>query len=121
MCYFEAEPCAVHRSSFPVSRKRRRCDGCGGWIQAGAQYERCFFVFEGEAGTDNACLACVAVQRAFMEEHGSAPNYNWLRDALLDCYDGAENKGRRDEDAQPWRDAMAGMLRRQRAAKREAA
>lgn len=114
MCYFEAEPCELSRSTWQVSRKRRRCDGCGGFIEPGAQYERCFFVFDGEADTDSACFACAVVSAEFAAEHGSHPNYNWLADALWECVDGAEKA---DPDAKPWRDALAGMKRRGRAAR----
>lgn len=63
------------------------------------------------------CFACDAVMTRFTESHDDTPFPDWFEEALRGCFDGAEKTG---PDAKEWRDAYAGIIRRQRAANRVA-
>ena len=117
MCMFDVDPCDFYDVSHPCSRKASRCDVCHAPIAKGEQYERHSYVYDGTARSDRACACCAVSLLAFKRHHGQAPTPDWFADALHDCFDGATKT---DPDVKMWRDIYAGIVKRERAARRSA-
>ncbi|MDP2275268.1 MAG: hypothetical protein Q8K32_31270 [Archangium sp.] len=130
MCYFELDDPAVE---YNVERNEAAaawtCDVCGAEIPPGAWCRTDAMLLEysdpeeGETDADEwetfeVCFACDAVMDSFADSHGSTPAPNWFAEALWQCFEGADKA---DPEVKEWRDGYAGIRRRQRAAKREAA
>lgn len=115
MCSFDCDPCEVFVTRLRKARLPHVCDVCSARIPAGDAYHYSSWIFDGTAASGKACWFCAIVLHEFTRSHGSAPTVDWFRDALHDCFDGAD---KHDPDAAAWRSAMAGILWREREAAR---
>lgn len=98
MCYIDLEPCEVWQEAIQRAKKPHQCDTCGRPIPAGIRYAKVFMVFEGEPGTEKACLPCWRAGGVFAEAHeGMRCTPASLVDMLLSCID--EN----DEGVGQWK------------------
>jgi len=97
------------------SRKARKCSTCGGRIKEGERYVRFFWVHDGDACSSSQCLFCNVAYEAFRSEHREYPMPNELWSGLIECLDGVN---KREPEAVAWRNALAGMKRRERVATR---
>lgn len=118
MCEIDMDSWDAWAESHPVARKQHRCDCCGARISAGEKYYRISFVYEGTADSEKACLACRFVALGFASEHRWTVNPSAMPEMLRECFEGAGRGDLSDTD-RAWRNALAGMIRRKRAAKRE--
>jgi hypothetical protein len=95
------------------ARKHYKCNTCGGAIRPGDHYIRHFDVSDGEPTRERCCLPCEESRAAFRKAHHGGFSPSNHADELVDCIENADT----DEERQPWRDALAALRRRQRAAK----
>lgn len=115
MCSIDLEPCALWSHSTGTARKAGPCFICGWVIPAGAPFGKYVWKFEGEFGNARLCLGCELIADDFATTHGTMPTPDIFEETLRECFEGAD---RGDPEAKPWRDAMAEILKRQRAASR---
>ena len=92
------------------ARKEHRCDACGVTIAVGEPYLVHSHVGEGTAETEKACFACWWARKVFSSAHGVTYAPSYLKTSLMECID-------LDGDRE-WRPLLAGVLRRERRARR---
>lgn len=122
MCGFSVDdPAEVFRLTHPRARKAHRCDCCNWMIQPGEHYESEFMVSDGAAFTGRLCACCAIARQAFAaaEDHSGTPSADWFREALRECFDVGSYE--RDAASLLWRQLYAGIVWRERAARREVA
>lgn len=71
----ELDPCTVWETERRRSRKDHACDACGEAIRPGHEYQRTFWVLDGDPGVYKHCRRCWTLYRAL------GPEAN----PLLDC------------------------------------
>lgn len=112
--------CAVWSETRRRARKRHRCDSCAGAIMVGEQYLRHFSVHDGNVTDEKSCSACTAVRDVFLREHGIIGVPSRFAFELQECVGPRRYREHWGETEFRWRKALAGMLRRGRAAARGA-
>ena len=120
MCDIELDPASVWNETDVRARKRHVCDCCGGHILPGETYTRHFSVCDGVATGEKCCAPCKAARVEFKDVHGTMGTPGYSAQLLMECF-GGESRKFWSEDDRRWRVLVAGMIRRGRAAKREAA
>lgn len=78
MCDYDTETVDVWQARLRTSRRRRRCEACAEWIEAGHRYERLTSLYDGHWQATTRCLRCVAIYEALVARRVE-PNF------LLDC------------------------------------
>lgn len=121
MCDFDGfEEWRTWSWSWQVARRAHSCRSCGGAIRPGDRYCKLFYVtYDGEPHSEKSCWPCEAVNDAFADVHGLTVAPNDLPHMLRECV-GDAGRGYWSEWDKAWRGALAGMLRRKRAASRTA-
>lgn len=107
MCYIDLDPCEVWVEQFYRAAKPHKCDTCGREIPKGRRYARIFMIFEGEPGTERACLPCFRAGGIFADAHDNMrPTPASLVEMLDQCID--EN----DEGVGQWKRMRARIRKR---------
>ena len=122
MCSFSVDdPAEVFRLTHHRARKTHSCRCCRKSIRPGEHYEREFMVADGEAFTSKLCECCAFARKLFCddEHHEGTPSADWFRECLRECFVDDLLLDKRDPETKLWRDLYAGIVRRERAAKRE--
>lgn len=115
MCYFDVDPCEVYKTKHRKARKQHACTVCHGHITKGNLYKYHSWISDGYPGDAKVCNECEKTMDEFRDHHGQFPSPDWFAEALRECFDGAPKQ---DLTARKWRSAYAGILKRNRAAKR---
>jgi hypothetical protein len=112
MCYLDLEPATFWEEWPAAARKRHLCDACSSIISPGQPYLR-----HRSLGADcrdrhwnheKMCFPCWWVRQEFADAHGQSFWPSMLLEQLRDCV----------ADDDDWRDHLAFLLRRTRAAER---
>jgi hypothetical protein len=106
----------VWRETPRVARKAHTCNCCTGTILPGSNYLDFATIYDGRATSEKACFGCWVAMVDFTKAHNVTYSPSQMPDELRNCV--AQEKGEVDakESTKRWRDHIAGILRRQRAA-----
>lgn len=119
MCSIDLEPCSLWSETEVRARKRHDCDCCGGHIQPGETYVRHFSILDRDVTSEKCCAPCKSAREEFRDAHGTFGTPGYSMELLMECWSGESRRFWTDDDRR-WRVLYAQMLRRGRAAKREA-
>lgn len=116
MCSIDLDPAEFWEETGAIARKRHRCDACGSNIPPGEPYLRHRSLLT-DAGDrewhhEKMCAPCWFVRQEFADAHGVSFWPSMLIEQLQECI--------ADDGDDDWRDSLAFMLRRNRAAHRRA-
>lgn len=95
-----------------VAKKEHRCGTCAMPIRAGDPYLDHRHIFDGRLNAAKACAPCAISLLSFGEAHNFYTSPDFLEEFLRDC---VVNE---DEGKGGWRDDIAGIVKRKRAARR---
>lgn len=115
MCGFDAEPCDFYDTERGEVARGRRCSVCSFRIPRGGPYLRVAWKYEDSFASAVLCFACDEALQRFGDSHGQQPTPDWFVRALRECVD-VPRRMFKDRDVREWRDVIAGILRRRRAA-----
>lgn len=115
MCEVDLEPSSVWMETTQLSRKTKKCYICNWNIKPGDKQIKHFSVHDGNVTHSIHCLACEHVRNEFYDAHGQLMCPEYTAEMLHECM---INGGSKLEE-KTWRDALAGIRRRQRISKRE--
>lgn len=114
------------------ARKAHDCDCCGGRIKPGETYIKHFSVYDGIATSEKVCMPCHEARDEFCLKHNFVGIPSRFGFDLQDCvgeathriYDKETRRWRKSrefwrDDDRRWRSILAGMIRRDRAARRD--
>lgn len=94
------------------ARKPHACDSCGSAIRPGDAYLAHGHVNpDGGAESEKACFACWWTREAFAQSHRVYMSISFTEELLRECIIDDSEKG-------GWRDDLAGIIKRRRAAAR---
>lgn len=117
MCSIDLDPCTVWDESVATARTPHTCDGCGARILPGTAYLRHANLYKGKWTREAACFACWWARETFVSAHGQSFAPSMLAEMLRECVD--TDRPWWGPKERLWRSLLAGILRRQRAARRE--